>query len=117
MGKLLIALFSSPVQFQNANTAFNFAKAAVKQGHRVTIFCDLDAVYTLKASQISHDEETPTAKLAKLVEEGVHVLACMESARLRGIAKEELIHGVEQSSLARLVELMEESDRVVAFKS
>lgn len=117
MGKLLIALFSSPMQFQNINTAFNFAKAATKQGHEVTIFCDLDAVYTLKASQILHDEETPTAKLAKLIKEGVHVLACMESARLRAIAKEELIHGVKESSLARLVELMEESNRVVAFKS
>jgi len=41
----------------------------------------------------------------------------MESARLRGIVKEELIRGVRESSLARLVELLDESDRVVAFKS
>ena len=117
MGKLLMVLFSSPMQFQNSDTVFNFAEAAVKLGHEVTIFCDIDAVYNLKASQILASQETPAAKVAQLMERGVQVLACMESARLRGIVKEELIRGVRESSLARLVELMEESDRVVAFKS
>ena len=116
MGKLLIVLFSSPMQFQNSDTVFNFAGAATRLGHEVTIFCDLNAVYNLKASQTSPDQETPAAKVAQLLERGVQVLACMESARLRGIVKKELIRGVRESSLARLVELMEESDRVVAFK-
>lgn len=116
MGKLLIVLFSSPMQFQSTDTVFNFAEAAVKLGHEVTIFCDIDAVYNLKASQVLPDEETPAAKVAQLIEKGVQVLACMESARLRGVAKKELIHGVKESSLARIVELMEESDRVVTFK-
>lgn len=116
MGKLLIILFSSPMQFQNTDTVFNFAEVAVKLGHEVTIFCDLDGVYNLKASQILPDEGTPVAKMAQLIEEGVQVLACMESARLRGIAKKGFIHGVKESSLARVVELMEESDRIVTFK-
>ena len=117
MSKLLIVLFSSPMQFQNTDTVFNFAEAAVKLGHEVTIFCDIDGVCNLKASQILPDEETPAAKVAQLIEKGVQVLACMESARQRGIARKELIHGVRESSLAKLVELMDESDRVVAFKS
>ncbi len=117
MSKLLIVLFSSPMQFQSTDTVFNFAEAAVKLGHEVTIFCDIDGVYNLKASQILPDEETPAAKVAQLIEKGVQVLACMESARLRGIARKELIQGVRESSLAKLVELMDESDRVVAFKS
>jgi len=100
MGKLLIVLFSSPMQFQNTVTVFNFAEAAVKLGHGVMIFCDLDGVYNLKASQVLPDEETPAAKVAQLIEKGVQVLACMESARLRGVAKKELIHGVKESSLA-----------------
>lgn len=116
MSKLLIVLFSSPTQFQNTDTVFNFAEAAVKLGHEVTIFCDIDGVYNLKASQILTNEETPATKVAQLIEKGVQVLACMESARLRGVVKRELIHGVKESSLAMLVELMEESDRVVAFK-
>lgn len=117
MSKLLIVLFSSPMQFQNTDTVFSFAEAAVKLGHEVTIFCDIDGVYNLKASRILCDEETPAVKVAQLIEKGVQVLACAESARLRGVAKRELIHGVKESSLAGLVELMEKSDRVVTFKS
>jgi len=104
------------MQFQSTDTVFNFAEAAVKLDHEVTIFCDIDAVYNLKASQVLPDEKTPAAKVAQLIEKGVQVLACMESARLRGLDKKELIHGVKESSLARIVELMEESDRVVTFK-
>jgi sulfur relay (sulfurtransferase) complex TusBCD TusD component (DsrE family) len=116
MGRLLIVLFSSPMQFQNTDTVFGFAEAAVRLGHEVTVFCDMDGVYNLKASQILPDEETPAAKMEQLVKKGVQVLACMESARLRGITRKELICGVKESSLAKLAEFVEESDRVVAFK-
>ncbi len=105
------------MQFQNTDTVFSFAEAAVEMDHEVTIFCDIDGVYNLKDSQVLADMETPAAKVAQLLGKGVQVLACMESARLRGIVKKELVRGVRESSLARLVELMEESDRVVAFKS
>ncbi len=116
MSKFLLILFSSPIQFQNTDTVFNFAEAAVKLGHEVTVFCDLDAVYNLKASQILPDIKTPASKVAQLIRKNVQVLACMESARLRGVTKKDLIHGVKESSLARLVELMNESDSVVTFK-
>lgn len=116
MGKLLIVLFSSPMQFENSATALNLAEAAVRLGHKVTIFCDIDGVYNLKASQVLSERETPAAKIARLMEKDVKVVACMESARLRGIDKEELINGVEHGSLARFAELLEEADKVVAFK-
>jgi len=116
MGKLLIVLFSPPWLSQNTDTAFEFARAAIDMGHKVTVFCDIDAVYNLMMKQILPDQPTPASKLAQLVEKGVLVLACRESARLRGLdVKEECIHGVVESSLGKLAELLEESDRVVAF--
>jgi sulfur relay (sulfurtransferase) complex TusBCD TusD component (DsrE family) len=116
MGKLLIVLFSPPMQSQNTDTVFEFAKAAVELGHGVTIFCDIDAVYNLLTKQILPDQSTPASKLAQLIKEGVHVLACQESARLRGLdVKNEFLKGVVESSLGRLAELMEEADRIIAF--
>jgi len=116
LGKLLIVLFSPPVQVQNTDTVFEFAKAAVEEGHEVTVFCDVDAVYNLLASQALPDQKTPASKIGELVGRGVRVLACRESARLRGIdTKKALIQGVVESSLGKLTELMDESDRVVAF--
>jgi sulfur relay (sulfurtransferase) complex TusBCD TusD component (DsrE family) len=117
LGTLLIILFSSLIQYQKTVTVYEFAKAAVEDGHEVTVFCDLDAVYNLMANQISSDQKTPK-KLAELIPKGVHFLACMESARLRGIdSKKALIKGAIESSLGELALLMDQSDRVVAFSS
>jgi len=116
MGKLLIVLFSPPMQSQNTDTVFEFAKAAVEAGHMVTIFCDIDAVYNLIAKQVLPGQSTPASKLAQLIKQGVQILACRESARLRGLdVKKEFLPGVVESSLGKLVDLMEESDRIVAF--
>ena len=116
MGNLLIILFSSPMQFQNTDTVYEFAKAAVEEGHEVTVFCDVDAIYNLMASQILPDQKTPAKKLAELITKGVHFLACMESARLRGVdSKNALIKGAIESSLGELALLIDQSDRVMTF--
>ena len=104
------------MQYQNTDTVYEFAKAAVEESHEVTVFCDVDAVYNVMASQILPDQKTPAKKLVKLITKGVHFLACRESARLRGIdSKEALIKGAIESSLGELALLMDQSDRVVAF--
>jgi len=116
MEKFLIILFSPPMQSQDADTVLELAKAAVETGQKVTIFCDIDAVYNLLAKQISLNQSTPASKFAQLIKEGVQILACRESARLRGLdVKNEFLKGVVESSLGRLAELIEQADRVVAF--
>jgi len=116
MGKLLIILFSSPMQSQNTDTVYEFAKAALEEGHEVTVFCDVDATYNLLASQVLPGQTTPASKIAESTKKGMHVLACRESARLRGIGvKTDLIEGAVESSLGKLAELINEYDRVVSF--
>ena len=116
LGRLLVILFSSPLQYQNADTVYEFAKAAVEVGHEVVVFCDIDAVYNLLASQILPDKMTPAKKIAKLIGKGVRILVCQQSARLRGIDVDRaLVKGVTKGSLGELARLMEESDRVVSF--
>jgi sulfur relay (sulfurtransferase) complex TusBCD TusD component (DsrE family) len=118
MGKLLMILFSSPIQFQDIDTVCEFAKAAIKEKHEVSIFCDIDSIYGLTVSQILPDQTAPAKKLSELIDSGVHVLACRESARLRGVdLKKESFKGVKEGSLADLAQLIEESNRVIAFGS
>jgi len=116
MAKLLIILFSPPAQSRNIDTVYELSKAAVEINHEVTVFCDIDATLNLLARQISVDKATPASKMAELIGKGVQVLACRESARLRGIdTKRDFIEGVGESSLGRLAELMEQHDRIVSF--
>ena len=104
------------MQFQNTDTVYEFAKAAMEEGHEVMVFCDVDAVYNLVVSQILPDQKTPAKKLAELINRGVNFLACRESARLRGIdTKKALIKGAIESSLGELALLMDQSERVMAF--
>jgi len=116
MAKLFIILFSPGTGGQNTDTVFELSKAAVKVNHEVTVFCDADATRNLLAKQMLPDKPTPASRIAELIEMGIPVLACRESARMRGIdTKRDLIHGVVESSLGRLTELMEQHDRIVAF--
>jgi len=111
MGKLLIILFSPPLQSQNTNTTCMLADAAVEEGHKVTVFFDVEATYNLMKSQ-----NIQAGKIAELIKKGVKILLCTESARIRGITAEEgLIEGVTESSLGKLAELIEEQDRVIAL--
>jgi sulfur relay (sulfurtransferase) complex TusBCD TusD component (DsrE family) len=87
------------------------ADAAVREGHKVTVFFDVEAAYNLMKSQ-----SDSAGKIEELIKKGVKILLCRESARIRGIDTEEgLIEGVTQSSLGKLAELMEEQDRVIAL--
>ena len=116
MGKLLIILFTAPWQSENTDTVYELAKAAVKEGHEVVVFCDIDGVYNLMASQIIPNQTTPASKMAQLIDIGVEIHACSESARLRGIAPQTgLLKGAVRSSLGRCSELVETYDRIVAF--
>jgi sulfur relay (sulfurtransferase) complex TusBCD TusD component (DsrE family) len=119
MGKLLLILFSPGAQSQNIDTVYELARTAAETGHKVTVFCDADATYSLVAKQIPSNETTDVAdKIAYLIEHGVQVLACRESARLRGINTEkDFVQGVVESSLGGLTELMEQHDRIAAFGS
>ena len=116
MAKLLIILFSPPAHSRNIDTVYELSKAAVEVNHEVTVFCDIDATLSLLANQISASKATPASKMAELIEKGVHVLACRESARRLGVdTRNDFIEGVGESSLGRLAEIMEQHDRIVAF--
>jgi sulfur relay (sulfurtransferase) complex TusBCD TusD component (DsrE family) len=111
MGKLLMILFTPPWQSQNTDTVYELAKAAVEEGHEATVFCDVEATYNLMKNQT-----TTAGKIDQLIKQGVKVLVCRESARVRGIdTKSGLIEGVVESSLGKLAELMEQNDRVISF--
>ncbi|MFP3950719.1 MAG: DsrE family protein [Candidatus Bathyarchaeia archaeon] len=73
--------------------------AASERGHKVSIFLNTESVSLLR-------EE-------RLREVGGYILVCRTSAVKAGIEKEELYCNSRMSSLGELVELIDESDKVV----
>jgi sulfur relay (sulfurtransferase) complex TusBCD TusD component (DsrE family) len=46
MAKIVVLILTSPIQFQNSDTAVKFIEAAVAKGHEVTVLAIGDGVYT-----------------------------------------------------------------------
>ncbi len=119
MGTLTIILTDGPYISQYAEMAYKIAKAAMK-AHRVNIFLYLDAVHIPKAGQNPAFFANAGELFAKLARLGAKVEACPRCATARGYApedgtSEDYVEGIKITSLYRLAQMLEESDRVVTL--
>lgn len=121
MGTLTIILTDGPYISENAEMAGKIALAAVREkAHRVNVFLYLDAVHIPKAGQNPVFFANASRIFADLVREGVQVEACPRCATARGYEPKEgsspdYVDGVRITSLYRLAEMIEESDRVLSL--
>ena len=83
------------------------AKAALTRRHEVTVFLNGVSVRLVESGR-------RTRGFSDLVADGVHLLVCRTSVATSGIeSPDQLVGGAEMSSLSELVDLMEESGRVL----
>jgi sulfur relay (sulfurtransferase) complex TusBCD TusD component (DsrE family) len=104
---MYILLVASSASTATMKTAGDLTAAALGRGHKVSLFFNGESVRLLEAGKMDSD-------VAYLASQGVRLLACITSARERGITSPDgLAEGAEMSSLGELVELMDDSDRVL----
>ena len=120
MGTLTIILTDGPYISQYAEMAYKIAKAARAKAHRVNIFLYLDAVAIPKAGQNPVFFANAGELFAELARLGANVEACPRCATARGYApkdgtSDDYVEGIKITSLYRLAEMLEESDRVVTL--
>jgi tRNA 2-thiouridine synthesizing protein D len=120
MGTLTIILTDGPYISQYAEMAYKIAGAASARAHRVNIFLYLDAVHIPKAGQNPAFFANAGELFAKLARLGIKVEACPRCATARGYSSEggkseDYVEGIKITSLYRLAEMLEESDRVVTL--
>ena len=108
----LLLIIMSPPETRGLHTVVNLAEAVLRKGHEGVIFCTGDGVENMRKDMVG-----PLApRLTGLLGEGLRVLVCRESARRRGVLAEAgLMEGVEMSSLAEMVELMDFSEKTIVF--
>jgi tRNA 2-thiouridine synthesizing protein D len=120
MGTLTIILTNGPYISQYAEMAGNIAREANAKAHKVNIFLYLDAVHIPKDGQNPAFFANAGGLFADLARLGVKVEACPRCATARGYAPEgkksrDYVEGIAITSLYRLAEMLEESDRVVTL--
>ena len=129
MTSFAILVLGAPVSTQSVNTAFQFASAAVTQGHRVLrVFFYHDGVYAGNDAQIAAAEQTsiPQQWRALAQRHQIDLVVCVASALKRGVLDNDEAHryeqpaghlaqGFELSGLGQWTEACLLAERVVSF--
>lgn len=120
MTTLTIILTDGPYISEYAEMGYKIARAALIQQHKVNIFLYLDAVHIPKSGQDPAFFANAGELFRELVLLGACVEACPRCATARGYApmderSEDYICGIRITSLHRMAQMLQQSDKVVAL--
>lgn len=119
MGSLLVHITHGPEAPTRAALALLVAKAAVEEGHEVTLFLAGDSVQLLRGAVLDNLSGLGTGSLREsfdaVAASGARIYASGMSSKSRGLAAEDLPKGAEMAMPHRLVELTFECDRVLTY--
>jgi tRNA 2-thiouridine synthesizing protein D len=107
-----------PYNHQAADTAYQFARAALAKGHRVQrVFFYHDGVNNAtRLTEPPQDDRHIVNRWSKLAaDSGVDLVVCVAAGLRRGLVEDNLAPGFRISGLGQLVEAGIESDRFVVF--
>jgi predicted peroxiredoxin len=120
MVKILVHITHGPEHPTRAALGFHVAKAAIDEGHSVTLFLAGDGVQLMRDGAIAHLNGLGTGNLRELydavVSSGVKIYLSGMSSKTRGLGEEELEgKPYEFASPKQLVQLAVEHDRMFTY--
>src|ERR671914_2019368 len=120
MASLFVHLTTGPENPTKAALGFLVAKAAVEEGHEVSMFLAGDSVQLLRDGVLDSLVGLGTGSLREsydaVVASGTRIYASGMSSKARGVGDPDLAgKPVELAMPAKLVELALESDRVLTY--
>lgn len=116
--KFALLVNEGPYTHQASDSAWQFANAAIAQGHEVTrVFFYHDGVYnSTRLTEPPQDDRHIVNRWSKLkAEHGTDLVVCVAAALRRGIKDEVLAPGFRISGLGQLVDAGIKADRLVTF--
>lgn len=115
--KFGILILDSPYQHQAADSAYHFIKAALAKGHEIVgIFFYHDGVINAtKLMDPPQDDRHISKRWAELGAQGIDIIACVASAKRRGIIDDITVPNVRISGLGQLTEIIIKADRIITF--
>ena len=127
--KFALLINTGPYQHQAADTAYQFARAALAEGHTIrSIFFYQDGVYNASRLSVPPQDDRHIVRRwsALAAEHRIDLLLCSASALRRGILDKEgartnaidsdnLAPGFRLAGLAQLIDAGIEADRLLSF--
>ncbi len=120
MAKILVHITHGPEHPTRAALGFHVAKAAIEEGHSVTLFLAGDGVQLMRDGAIDHLSGLGTGNLRELYDavaaSGVTIYLSGMSSKARGLGQEELEGKPYEFAMpSDLVRLAVEHDRLFTY--
>ena len=112
---LVLFLGTPPYGYENADTVFRLAEAALAEGHQVRLFASADGVHVAEREQHPTGLPDLLAGLGALVERGLDIELCGSCLRMRGLSSERIADGMQPSSLKGLFAAVMDADAFLSF--
>ncbi len=94
-------------------TMLRFAYTALLEEHKINIFLVEDGIFVGKKNQDPMTSDNIGKWMTDVISEGANVKACGVCMKARGLAEDELIDGIEKTTMNGFVEMCEEADNVL----
>ncbi len=111
---IVIQLNVPPYTYEDLDTAIHLAEAALRKGHKVSIFLFADSVLSVnsKVKPMRVDRNIPQ-RMQELSEKGVEIHICGLCAEYRGISSDNTVQGPKFSGVPEMASLIFNADRYV----
>ncbi|NVM37697.1 MAG: DsrE family protein [Candidatus Lokiarchaeota archaeon] len=94
-------------------TMLRFAYTALLEGHKINMFLVEDGIFVGKKNQDPMAYDNIGKWMTDVISEGAKVKACGACMKARGISEDELMDGIEKTTMNGFVEMCEEADNVL----
>lgn len=115
--KIGILLKEGPYNHQAADSAYQFAKAAIKKGHQVeSVFFYNDGVLNVSNRADPPQDDRDLFKIwSELGAQGVKIWVCIAASKRRGIDEDVLMENCTITGLGTLTDIALRVDRLITF--
>ena len=114
MKTFTIIIGDAPYTKERPFTMLRFAYTALLEENKVNIFLVEDGIFVGKKNQDPITYDNVGKWMKDIISEGANVKACGVCMKARGLTEDELIEGIEKTTMNGLVEMCEEADNVIS---
>ncbi|MFX1312130.1 MAG: DsrE/DsrF/TusD sulfur relay family protein, partial [Promethearchaeota archaeon] len=94
-------------------TMLRFAYTALLEDNKINIFLVEDGIFVGKRNQDPSTYDNIGKWMKDVIAEGAKVKACGVCMKARGLSEDELMEGIEKTTMNGFVEMCEEADNIL----
>jgi tRNA 2-thiouridine synthesizing protein D len=108
-----VVIGNGAYSYERPYTMLRFAYTALLEGHKINIFLVEDGVFVGKKGQNPSTYDNVEKWIKDVLDEGAVIKACGVCIKARGVSAEELIEGIEITTMNGFVDMCVQADNIL----